>query len=134
MITRLLALVAGLALVVYGLQGPLLSVAGTAATGYVVDVERRAGSDQMDYEYSIRYRFTVAGKEYTGVDSMTRVYDSTRLPDTGSPIAVRYLTAYPAINAPARTAGFNLGRLGAMALGILVIVAGRKGNRLRPAA
>lgn len=126
MFSRMLVMVAGLALVVFGLQGIVLGVVGRSVTATVLDVERRAGSEAMDYEYTIRYRFRMAdGRVVNGNDTLSRVYNTATLPAEGSTLAVKYLAAWPAVNAPARATGFTLARIGVAALGFVIIVAGR---------
>ncbi|MDH7490351.1 MAG: DUF3592 domain-containing protein [Anaerolineae bacterium] len=115
---RLLAILAGLALIFLGLRGPILSIAGQPETAVITDV---SVSDREDHEYQVTYQFVVDGKAYTGAWNQEALNIAT-LPNEGARVSIRYLPAWPALNAPARETAPSLTSLLLVGLGVLLIV------------
>lgn len=115
---RILAILAGLALLFFGLRGPILSVLGQSTTAVITDV---SVSDREEHEYEVRYRFAVGDQMYEGAWTQEAL-NVTTLPGEGARLTVRYLPAWPALNAPLRHTTPSLTHLLLAALGILLIV------------
>ncbi len=115
---RLVLLVVGLLLVLLGLRGVALTVAGKSVQAEVTAVNRAVGQqdDAMDHNYQISYRFSVGDKGYTGNLTRTRVYNAATLPSVGDKVTVRYVAAAPAING-----GSDVKPLGTIVLGVIGI-------------
>lgn len=129
MLRRLFLILAGLLLILFGLRGPVLAVAGTDHTATVTAVKRAANQKVTDHNYTITYQFTApGGQAVTGGFDRRNVYDATTLPRTGSSVRIRYLKAWPSYSAPASESGFTLMGLGAAGLGVLVLILGLTGG------
>ncbi len=115
---RLLAILVGLVLIVLGLRGPILSIAGQPETAVITDV---SVSDREDHEYQITYRFVAGGKAYTGSWNQEALNVAT-LPNEGAQVSIRYLPAWPNLNAPARDTAPSLTSLLLVGLGVLLVV------------
>ncbi|MBC7257626.1 MAG: zinc-ribbon domain-containing protein [Chloroflexi bacterium] len=115
---RVLAVLAGLALIFLGLRGPILSIFGESATAVITDV---SVSDSEEHEYQITYQFTANGQPYAGSWNQEAL-NITTLPAEGARISVRYLPAWPGLNAPAREAAPGLTSLVLVGLGVLLIL------------
>lgn len=115
---RILAVLAGLALIFMGLRGPILGIVGVPTTAVISDVSL---SDREDNEYQITYRFAADGKTYTGAWHQEAQNIAT-LPLEGKQVTIRYLPAWPSLNAPARETAPNLTSLLLVGLGALLIL------------
>ncbi len=115
---RILAILAGLLLIFFGLRGPILSILGESATAIITDV---SVSDREEHEYQITYQFTADGKTYTGAWNEEALNVAT-LPAEGTRISVRYLAAWPGLNAPASQTSPSLTNLLVFGLGVLLIL------------
>lgn len=115
---RILAVLVGLLLVALGLRGPILGIMGESATAIITDVSL---SDAEEHEYQIAYRFSVGSQTYTGAWNQEALNVAT-LPGEGAQIAVRYLPAWPGLNAPVRHTTPGLANLLLVGLGVLLIV------------
>ena len=128
---RWVALLVGAAMVVWG--GVLISLEylGASAIPYEVSV-RRQGGDRGDvqlnrYNWSIHYAFrTPAGESFAG--NATAIGNDTAVKGPGR---IRYLPAFPYINAPADQTGLGVMPLVLIALGLVVVWAllGRRTSR-----
>lgn len=121
--SRLLLSAVGILIVLLGLRGMALGVAGKTTQANVTEVKRAVGdqSDRMDYNYTIRYRFSLNGKEYTGSFTRKKVYNAATLPSIGAPVTVRYLSCAPVINGGSDTGlltGLVLAAFGVLLFGI----------------
>jgi len=114
---RVLAILVGLALIFFGLRGPILSIAGHPATAVITDV---SVSDSEEHEYQITYQFVADGTKYTGSWNQEAL-NITTLPNEGARVSIRYLPAWPALNAPARDAAPSPASLILLGLGVLLI-------------
>jgi hypothetical protein len=116
---RLLFAGVGVLLILLGLRGVVLQIAGKSAQATVTEVKRAVSrqDDKMDHNYRIAYRFAVNGKDYTGMLTRKKVYNIATLPSVGTTLAIRYLASAPAING-----GANEGVLGGLVLGALGVV------------
>lgn len=114
---RVLAILAGLALIFLGLRGPILIALGESAMAVIMDV---SVSDSEEHEYQITYRFAVDGQTYTGSWNQEALSIAT-LPTEGAQIYVRYLPAWPGLNAPTRQTSPSLTNLLIIGLGVLLI-------------
>lgn len=115
---RILAILAGFVLIFLGLRGPLLSLLGESVTAVITDV---SPADSEEHTYQITYRFTAGGQTYTGSWSQ-KALNITKLPSEGAQVSIRYLPAWPGLNAPAREATPSLGSLLLVGLGALLVV------------
>jgi hypothetical protein len=117
--TRLMLLGAGILLVVLGLRGVALGVAGKSIQAEVTAVDQAIGQQEesLDHNYQISYRFSVDGKAYTGSYTRKKVYNAATLPSVGAQVAVRYLPAVPAVNG-----GPDTGSVGGIIMGALGLV------------
>lgn len=115
---RILAVLAGLALIFLGLRGPLLSIVGQPETAVITDV---SVSDREEHEYQVTYQFVVDGKAYTGGWTQEALNIAT-LPNEGARVSIRYLPAWPGLNAPARETAPSLTSLLLVGLGVLLII------------
>ncbi len=116
---KVIVILVGLLIVVYGAMGPLLDVAGATTLATVTDV---SPGDEDNYE--ITYTFMAGGREVSG--SISR--DTTNLaelPQAGSTIPVRYLKALPGVSLPA-AGGSPLGSVAAVIFGLVLIFLGFK--------
>ncbi len=121
MLGKVIVVLVGLLLIGFGLQGPLLAAFGATTVAEVTDVS----PGEETAEYTIEYRFMVSGKEFSGsVDR--QAYNVATLPGEGSTMRVRYLRAMPSINSPVSGGPSPVATLGAIALGIVVVVLGLK--------
>lgn len=115
---RVLAILAGLALLFLGLRGPILGLLGNPTSAVITDVSE---TNSEEHEYQITYRFTVGGQIYTGSWNQEAL-NITTLPGAGDRVSVRYFPAWPVLNAPAREATPSLTMLLLIGLGVLLIV------------
>lgn len=127
--SRLVLAGVGVLLILLGVRGVALQVAGKSAHAGVTQVKRATGQqdDPMDHNYQISYRFSVDGKDYSGSLTRKKVYNTATLPSVGGTVAIRYLPAAPVING-----GAGDGLLGGLVFGVLGIglfVAGIKPQR-----
>jgi len=113
-------------LILFGLRGPILQVAGATAIGAVTSVTQdTSDEDSSGYAYDISYSFrTPDGQQRNGMTTRSNVLNTASLPAKGSRVTVRYLPAAPFINAPAGEATFSLGTIALLAIGALVIYLG----------
>lgn len=127
--SRFILIGVGILLVLLGVQAIAVKVAGTTTQATITEIHQVVNdtSDKMDYNYQIRYRFAVNGKDYTGSMSRKKVYNAATLPAVGSTIAVKYLSAAPFFNGAANTSPLTGLLLGG--LGIVLAVVGLKTNR-----
>ena len=114
-----------LLLAVLAVRGPVLGIVGKATSATVTEVKQNVSqtSDKMDYNFTVRYAFTAAGAKRSGSASLAKVYNAAKLPKKGSTLRVRYLEAWPAINAAERecTPGLATLVLGALAALLLFL-------------
>ncbi len=115
---RVLAVLAGLALIFLGLRGPILSIFGQPATAVITDV---SVSDREEHEYQITYQFVADGQTITGAWTQEALNIAT-LPSEGATLSVRYLPAWPGLNAPVRDTAPSLTSLVLIGLGVLLIL------------
>jgi len=129
---RLIFVGLGVLLLLLGLRGVALQVAGKSAQAKVTQVKKATSSqdDQMDHNYRILYRFAVNGKDYTGSLTQKKVYNTLTLPSVGAMVPIRYLPSAPSINGSVKE-GILSGLLFGV-LGIVVLIVGLKPGR--PAA
>lgn len=113
---RVLAILAGLALIFLGLRGPILGIVGETDTAVITNA---SGPDDED-QYQITYQFFVGGARVTGAYTQETL-NITTLPREGATITVRYLPAWPGLNAPARETAPGLTNLLLVGLGVLLI-------------
>ncbi|HOG46069.1 MAG TPA: zinc ribbon domain-containing protein [Anaerolineae bacterium] len=121
-IGKIVVILVGLLIAGFGLQGPLLEVAGATTLAAVTDVS----PGEETGEYTIRYRFTPAGGTAVTGSVQRQAFNVATLPREGSTMRVRYLRIWPAINGPASGGLSPLASLGVIALGIVIIVLGFK--------
>jgi len=126
---RLIFVGLGVLLLLLGLRGVALQVAGKSAQAKVTQVKKATSSqdDQMDHNYRILYRFAVNGKDYTGSLTQKKVYNTLTLPSVGAMVPIRYLPSAPSINGSVKEgilSGLLFGVLGIVVL-IVVLKPGR---------
>ena len=126
---RLVLLGAGLLLILLGMRGVVLSVAGESVQAEVTNVTEAADrqDDPTDRNYSIAYRFSVDNRDYSGSYTCKRVYNTANLPTLGDAVTVRYLPPLPAINAGPDTGMAGGSVMGV--LGLLLLVCAAKPSR-----
>jgi hypothetical protein len=118
---RWVALLVGAAMVVWGGLLVSLEYLGASAIPYEVSV-RRQGGDRGDvqlnrYNWSIHYAFrTPAGESFAG--NATAIGNDTAVKGPGR---IRYLPAFPYVNAPADQTGLGLMPLVLITLGLVVV-------------
>jgi len=111
----------GILLIAFSLRGPVLGVAGTRTSAVVTGVKQVVNqtSEKMDHNYSVQYRFKAKnGTRYSGSMSMAKVHNTAKLPKKDSLVRIRYLAAWPAINAAEKECGVTF----ALLLGVVGIV------------
>jgi len=112
---RILITLLGIALILMGASEIILGFAGKTASAVITDI-RREGGERTDgnsgrYTYNISYTFTLPdGKKINGYTK--KIGDSVYLKPNGtSTTRVRYLPAFPYINAMEQDTGFGAGQL-----------------------
>jgi hypothetical protein len=120
----------GILVFLFGLRIPAAQFLGKTTTGTITSVSRESSSssDLMDYNYTIQYSFNAErGKQQSGSFMMMRVYDSSRLPDEGTKIKVRYLPVLAFVNFAEGQEKIGLSTLLILAAGLAVTVLGISG-------
>lgn len=118
---RWVALLVGIAMVVWGGLLVSLDYFGASAIPYEVSV-RRQGGDRGDvqlnrYNWSIHYEFrTPGGASFAGNSTAIGSDSAVR-----GPVRIRYLPAFPYVNAPADQTGLGLMSLVLIVLGGVVV-------------
>lgn len=126
--TALLLTLVGVLLVIMGLRGPVLEVAGASAPGVITDVTQDTSSEDSDYTYNISYSFrTSDGEQHNGITKRSNVLNAGTLPAPGSAINVRYLPSLPLVNAPSGEATLSIGSIMMLVIGVgLTVFAWRR--------
>jgi hypothetical protein len=115
---RLLLIVVGLAMIILGLQGPILGIVGEPATAVVTDV---SVSDREEHEYQVTYQFVAGGKTLSG--SWTQeALNITTLPNEGATVAIRYLPQWPSFNVRRGETTPTIGTLLVVGLGVALVL------------
>jgi len=134
-IPRILITLLGIALILMGASEIILGFAGKSASAVITDI-RREGGERTDgnpgrYTYNISYTFTLPdGKKINGYTK--KIGDSVYLKPNGtSTTRVRYLPAFPYINAMEQDTGFGAGQLVLILAGgfLIFFMNGKKGGR-----
>lgn len=126
-----IGVVIGILLIVLGIRMPMAMLFGEQTGARIDSVDRRIdrNSDNMDYRYVIRYRFTASDEKLiTGSYTMTNVYNQSTLPAVNSIIQIKYVPGLSFINAPVSQSNFGLGSVLLIALGIFLMILGIRGN------
>ncbi len=116
---KVIVILIGLLVVVYGTRGPLLDVVGASALATVTSV-----SPGDEDGYDIAYTFVAGGREVSGEINKDTL-NVAELPQVGSAIPVRYLKALPGVSLPA-SGGSPLGSVGVVVFGLVLIFLGLK--------
>jgi len=104
MIKRIFTVLLGVLLLLAGFRGLIITVAGETTTGVVTGHKQVIGknSKKIDHNYNVNYSFVDdAGTERNGSYLQMRVYDTSRLPSSGTPIEIRYFKPYSGLSVPA---------------------------------
>ena len=115
---RLLLIVVGLAMIILGLQGPILGIVGEPATAVVTDV---SVSDREEHEYQVTYQFVVDGKTLSGSWNQEAL-NITTLPNEGATVAIRYLPQWPSFNVRRGETTPTIGTLLVVGLGVALVL------------
>lgn len=112
----------GILLLIIALRFPLLGLLGTETSAIVTDTTQvvSSSSSKLDYNYKISYQFTIDGTNYKSSYQMNKVYNISKLPQTGSTVKVLYLEALPQVSAPANQKKALLGSITLGVIGILL--------------
>lgn len=126
----IILILVGVLVFLFGLRIPAAQFLGKTATGSITGVSQEisSSSDRMDYNYTIQYSFSTGNDSLqSGSYMMMRVYDSSKLPDAGTLIKVRYLPGLAFINFAEGQESIGLSTLLILAAGLAVIVLGISG-------
>lgn len=125
---KILLTFVGLLLMLMGVRGPVLQVAGSSAPGVITDVTRDTSSEDSDYDYNISYSFRMPdGEQRNGMTRRSNVLNTGTLPRTGSAVTVRYLPSLPLLNAPSGEAKLSIGSIVMLVIGVgLIVLAWRR--------
>jgi hypothetical protein len=112
----------GILLLIIALRFPLLGLLGTETSAIVTDTTQvvSSSSSKLDYNYKISYQFTIDGTNYKSSYQMNKVYNISKLPQTGSTVKILYLEALPQVSAPANQEKALLGSITLGVIGILL--------------
>jgi len=126
----IILIIVGVLVFLFGLRIPAAQFLGKTATGAITAVSQEisSSSDRMDYNYTIQYSFNTENEKLqSGSYMMMHVYDSSRLPEEGTLLKVRYLPGLAFINFAEGQENIGLSTLLIMAAGLAVIVLGISG-------
>ena len=126
----IILILVGALVFLFGLRIPEAQFLGQTSAGTITGVSHAASSssDSADYNYTVQYVFSTAGgQQQSGSYMMIRVYDSSKLPDEGAMIKVRYLPVLSFINFAEGQESIGLSTLLILAAGLAVIVLGISG-------
>lgn len=132
LIPRILITLLGTALILMGITEIILGFAGERTEAIVTDI-RREGGERTDgkpgrYTYHIGYRFHLSdGKTIDGFSK--KIGDAVYLKADGSQtVSIRYLRAFPYINAVERDTGPGAGQLALILVGgaLIFLINARK--------
>jgi len=120
----------GLLLVLFAVRIPIAQLFGISTTGVITKVEQNidSSSDRMDYNYTVSFMFTTMdGKTQTGSYTLNEVYNSTALPNEGTPLPIRFLPGMPFVNFVDNQDDIGLSMIVTLILGVVIIVLGAAG-------
>lgn len=124
-VMRIFISIIGIMLILYGIVWSMLGILGEKSSGLITDVRREMGElntpKSGSYVYNISYSFELPdGSLVHGV--VKEISDGVYIKHPNTHVAVRYLKFFPHINTLEQAAGFDIGKVVMILLGIFLMV------------
>lgn len=115
----------GIMLIFYGIVWSMLGVLGERSPGLITSVRREMGEISTpksgSYVYNISYSFELPDGNV--VNGFTKeISDGVYIKHPNTNVMVRYLKAFPQINALEQDAGFDIGKIAMILLGNFMVI------------